>query len=74
MSKALVTLFLNSNKNQNNLKVKLYASNGQLIESAAATSNIASYTLNLPVLATRDYVLRVVSDKLRYSKKIFISP
>ncbi|MEO6669444.1 MAG: SdrD B-like domain-containing protein [Ferruginibacter sp.] len=61
------------NKNQNNLQVKLYSANGQLIKSANATNNIASYTLNLQTLATGVYMLQVLTDKLQYSKKIFIS-
>jgi hypothetical protein len=61
------------NNNQNNLDIKLYASNGQLIKSATPANNINSYTLNLPLLSTGVYMLQVISNKLRFSKKIFIS-
>nr|HPH85470.1 T9SS type A sorting domain-containing protein [Ferruginibacter sp.] len=61
------------NNNHNNLDIKLYASNGQLIKSAIPANNINSYTLNLPNLSTGVYLLQVISNKLRYSKKIFIS-
>lgn len=60
------------NKPQNNPVIKLYASNGQLIRSEKVAGNINSYNMSLPVLSTGIYMLQAVSDKLQYSKKIFI--
>lgn len=58
---------------QDNLNIKLYASNGQLVKSAKAANNTISYTLNLPALATGVYMLQLNSDKTNFAKKIFIS-
>ena len=77
-----ITIFYNNqnnsvqllfNKTQHDLHVKLYASNGQLIKSASSTNVLNSYTLGLPTLATGVYLLQVITDKLRYSKKMLIS-
>lgn len=81
-SRDIVTAWYNQNnhsiqllfgKNQNNLEIKLYASNGQLIKSVNPANNIITYNLNLPILSTGIYMLQLTSDKTRYSKKIFIN-
>ncbi|MBS1744220.1 MAG: T9SS type A sorting domain-containing protein [Bacteroidetes bacterium] len=78
----LVTVFYNEQQNsiqvqfsnsQNNLRLKLYSANGQLIKSATEKNNNIAYTFQLPVLATGIYMLELVSDKERLVKKIFIS-
>jgi hypothetical protein len=78
----LVTVFYNEQQNsiqvqfsnsQNNLRLKLYSANGQLIKSATEKNNSIAYTFQLPVLATGIYMLELVSDKERLVKKIFIS-
>lgn len=61
------------NKKQDNLNIKLYATNGQLVKSVAPGSNLNVYHFDVPVLATGVYMLQVTGDKLRYSKKIFIN-
>ena len=60
------------NNNHDNLKIKLYASNGQLIKSAVPRNNIGSYALDLPILSTGIYMLQVIGETTRFSKKIFI--
>lgn len=61
------------NKKQDNVHIMLYGANGQLLSTANATNNIASYKLDLPLLASGVYMLRVISDQLSYTKKLFIS-
>ncbi|MFT3908699.1 MAG: SdrD B-like domain-containing protein [Ferruginibacter sp.] len=61
------------NSAQDNLQLKLYASNGQLMKAATAANNISSYTFELPALSKGIYLLQIMNNKFTYSKKLLIS-
>ncbi len=61
------------NKEQDQTQLKLYGANGQLIKGVSAKNNIATYTFELPVLATGIYVLQIMNEQFTYSKKLFIN-
>ena len=60
------------NKKQDNVRLKLFGANGQLIRSATTANNITAYTFELPALATGVYMLQLINKNLAYTKKIFI--
>jgi hypothetical protein len=61
------------NKQQNNIRLMLYGANGQLIKSITPADNINTYMFGLPALATGIYMFEVMTDRLMFTKKIFIS-
>jgi len=67
------TIKIHFNKPQDQAKIKLFGSNGQLIRSAQLANNISRYDLNLPVLASGIYIIQIVSEDIQYSKKLLIS-
>lgn len=69
LNKSIQLIF---NKEQDNVHIMLYGANGQLLSTANATNNIASYQLDLPLIASGVYMIRVISDQLTYTKKLFI--
>ncbi|MFT3908700.1 MAG: SdrD B-like domain-containing protein [Ferruginibacter sp.] len=67
------TIQVNFKAQQQNVRLKLFGVNGQLIKSATTANNITAYTIDLPPLATGVYMLLVGNEKFSYSKKILIS-
>lgn len=62
---------INFTESQNNAVIRLLGDNGQLIKSVPA-SNIKSYLMQLPVLATGVYILQIINEKMNYTEKVFI--
>ncbi|MEO8770841.1 MAG: SdrD B-like domain-containing protein [Ferruginibacter sp.] len=60
------------NGQQDNVYIKLYADNGQLVKSISTANNITSYTLQLPPLSSGVYMLQVMNKNIRFAKKIFV--
>ena len=67
------TIEISFNKKQDNVQLALYGANGQLLKYSTAEKNINTYSFKLPVLATGIYMLRVMNDKLAFTKKLYIN-
>ncbi len=67
------TIRINFKEKQHDLRIKIFANNGQLIKSVTPTNNTTEYTIQLPVISNGIYVLQITNDKWNYSKKLFIT-
>ncbi len=67
------TVEITFNKKQDNMQLALYGANGQLIKYTTTEKNINAYSFKLPVLATGIYMLRIMNDKLTFTKKLYIN-
>lgn len=60
------------NRQQDDVHIKLYAANAQLVKSVVTSNNITAYTFQLPLLANAVYMLQVMNKNINYSKKILV--
>ncbi len=60
------------NKVQQNVSMKLFGSNAQLIKTESTTNNITDYTIQLPVIAHGIYILQISNGESTIIKKLMI--
>ncbi|MBC7535739.1 MAG: T9SS type A sorting domain-containing protein [Ferruginibacter sp.] len=66
------TVHIIFNEKQDDVHLKLFANNGQLVYTATASGTVTNYNFALPALASGIYIIQLLNDRLNYTKKIFI--
>ncbi len=61
------------NEKQDNLQLKLFANNGQLIRSVRITNDITTFILQLPAVSKGIYLLQIKNGRFNYSKSLLIN-
>jgi hypothetical protein len=67
------TIVISFSEKHETLQGRLYSTNGQLISASNITEQELLHNMKLPVLSSGIYVLQLVNETTRYSKRIMIS-
>ncbi len=60
------------NKAQNNIQLKLFGSNAQLVKAISTSANITDYTMQLPTIANGIYILQIIDRETVITKRLII--